>query len=250
MALTKRGVNIVLCFGCRVLTQLGRFAWNFLILQMADEFSWTGAEQGRIKAAYAGGYVLTQILGGIAGSKFGNKMFQCCSVLASAIGLLIVPLLLHRLESIPGAPSTAKAAQLVLFVTGVCCGPQMPTSTGFCQNWCLPSEKAWASSISSLAGVLSSLLNTIVIAAVADVLGWRYTMFTLSTVSFAYLGVLVMLTSETPLAMGSELPESEAELFRNANMLGTALSAPSKKSRDTALASTSLQLLFTNPATW
>jgi MFS family permease len=264
---SKRGLNIVLCVGCRVVTQLGRFAWSFLILQMAAEFSWTGAEQGAIKAAYAGGYLLTQIPGGVGGARYGNKMFQCGSVLSCALGLLLVPLLLPMLDSIPGAPSSAAFAQQVLFFTGMCCGAQMPTGTALCKAWTLPTEKAWTSSISSIAGVLSSLLSALVVAALADAVGWRATMLSLSSVSFIYFAIVVLFVAESPDSMGAALPASEAALFRKTNMLGTkqpkarragtGQGVPKRRSRSPspAVAAVSampggLRQLFTQRATW
>lgn len=271
VGVSQRGLNIVLVFGCRVVTQTGRFAWSFLILQMAHEFSWTVPEQGSIKAAYAGGYLLTQIPGGLGGARLGNKIFQTISVLSSALGLLLVPVLLHRLDSIPGAPSSAVGAQLVLFITGMCCGAQMPTGTALCKAWTLPTENSWTSSISSIASVLSSLFNALVVAALAEAIGWRATMLTLSATTFIYLVAVTILVHETPASMGAALPEGEASLFRRANMIksndiqdqrarpdqsqGT---TPQKKrggrspspAKAALGASSSLRKLFAQPATW
>lgn len=250
MGFTKRGVNIVLCVGCRVITQLGRFAWSFLILQMADEFSWTRAEQGAIKAAYAGGYLLTQIPGGVGGARYGNKIFQCGSVLSSALGLLLVPLLLPILDTIPGAPSSAVLAQQVLFFTGMCCGAQMPTATALCKAWTLPTEKAWTSSISSIAGVLSSLLSALVVAALADAVGWRATMLSLSAISFVYFVAVTIFVTESPGSKGAALPASEATLFRKTNMLVPKQPEARSPAKAAVGASGELRQLFTQRATW
>ena len=45
-------------------------------LARSSEFGWTDQEQGNVKASFAGGYLLLQIVGGVIGDKYGNKMFQ------------------------------------------------------------------------------------------------------------------------------------------------------------------------------
>lgn len=257
-----RGLNIILCLGCRFLCQLCRFSWSFLILQMTLEFNWTGSEQGSIKAAYAGGYLLSQIPGGIGGAKIGNKFFQCLAVGASGLGLLIVPPLLDQLKGNPDAPSSALVVQVVCFAMGLCAGPQHPTATAFCKGWCVPAEKSWTSSLDSLSSVLSSIINTLVVATIVDTLGWRYTMLSLGGVALAYLFLVIFLTTETPSSAGAALTVEEAKLFRKARMLAPlpGRSAPSQthsRSRSKSASPSrptrgggSVKMLFTSSATW
>ena len=58
---TVRGLNILLICSVRLICQLDRLAWSFLVVAMTAELGWNTYEQGHVKAAFASGYIWLQI---------------------------------------------------------------------------------------------------------------------------------------------------------------------------------------------
>lgn len=110
-------------------------------LARSSEFGWTDQEQGNVKASFAGGYLLLQIVGGVIGDKYGNKMFQTFCLVGFAIGMAVAPF---------AAAAGADTCGWVYFLMGLAAGPQHPTSTAHQKKWCLPSEKAAVSAIGGM----------------------------------------------------------------------------------------------------
>merc|ERR1719399_1351821 len=121
--------------GNRGLCQLNRLAWSYLVLSMAAEHGWSDAEQGTVKASFAGGYLLLQVAGGVLGDHFGNKPFQVAALAACALAMGAAPLAADL-----GGPAGARGAAAVYFLLGLALGPQHPTSTAHQKKWCLPAE--------------------------------------------------------------------------------------------------------------
>ena len=173
-----RSVNILLICGVRLICQLDRLAWSFLVVAMSGELGWNTVEQGHVKAAFASGYLWLQIVGGVAGDRYGNKAFQAFAMLACGVGMALVPALigagklgepqetdgkgLEPWDALTRQGSSFAVARTVYFLMGLSCGPQHPTGTAMLAKWCLPSEKAWVSSmdaLSSIAGQAAFLLH-------------------------------------------------------------------------------------------
>lgn len=90
-----RSINILLICGVRLICQLDRLAWSFLVVAMSAELGWNVIEQGHVKAAFASGYLWLQVVGGLAGDRFGNKAFQAFAMLACGVGMAVVPALIR-----------------------------------------------------------------------------------------------------------------------------------------------------------
>ena len=239
---TVRGFNILLICGCRLICQLDRLAWSFLVVSMSDELGWDHLEQAHVKAAFAAGYLWLQIAGGVAGDRIGNKVFQLFSICACGAGMLAVPALILRpgpdLRPDPGSPAGSAAgssmaiARGVYFAMGVSCGPQHPTGTAMLAKWCLPAEKAWVSSMDAISSIAGSLLSTLVIGVVIEHLGWRTAMHGMSAATFAFLLLFALFASDSPAVSRNRrwlpMSEDEARLFEDAGMLPPAAAAPSR----------------------
>jgi MFS family permease len=229
--------------GVRFLAQLDRLAWNYLILAMATEFVWTDMEQGTVKAAFAGGYLLLQIVGGILGDMYSNKAFQMGALVIAGLVMGLAPVMADTngpLGALAG-PSTAAAAY---FLMGLACGPQHPTSTAHQKQWCLPAEKNQVSSNGALGSVLGSLLACAGVAQLIGLVGWRATFYVLAAATFLFTVVYTKYVPEMPVDHKT-MPEDERQLYRTAGMLKN--KAPASLA---ALFSPSVFKLLTSPAVW
>ena len=236
---TVRGFNILLICGCRLICQLDRLAWSFLVVSMSDELGWDHLEQAHVKASFAAGYLWLQIAGGVAGDRIGNKVFQLFSICACGAGMLAVPALIGGLppQGQGGAAGSAASSSMaiargVYFAMGVSCGPQHPTGTAMLAKWCLPAEKAWVSSMDAISSIAGSLLSTLVIGVVIEHLGWRTAMHGMSAATFAFLLLFALFASDSPAVSRNRrwlpMSEDEARLFEDAGMLPPAAAVPSR----------------------
>jgi ACS family sodium-dependent inorganic phosphate cotransporter len=98
----------------RLIVNLDRMAFSFLVVTMASEFDWSTADQGRVKSAFAFGYMFTQIPGGILGDRTGNKKFQSLALAAFALGLCGIPPLISAL----GTKSSPRVVEYINFAIG------------------------------------------------------------------------------------------------------------------------------------
>lgn len=240
---TVRGLNILLICSARLICQLDRLAWSFLVVAMTAELGWSVVEQGHVKAAFASGYLWLQVVGGLTGDRLGNKIFQICAIAACAVGMGVVPWVIGGTE--PGYPQETdgrglapweesdrkglsfSVARRVYFIMGLSCGPQHPTGTAMLAKWCLPQEKAWVSSMDALSSIIGSLLSTLVVGLVIEILGWRATMRAMSLCTAIVLLLFCAFASDAPKRPGSDsvgwlrMSEEECQLFEDAGMLAS-----------------------------
>lgn len=234
---TVRGLNILLICSVRLICQLDRLAWSFLVVAMTAELGWNTYEQGHVKAAFASGYLWLQIVGGMAGDRYGNKSFQSLAILACAVGMFAVPSLIGG--AAPGEPHETDGrglapweeldrkgrsftvARWTYFIMGLSCGPQHPTGTAMLAKWCLPQEKAWVSSMDALSSIVGSLLSTLVIGVVIEVLGWRATMHAMARCTGLLLVLFCAFASDEPGSATGwlRMSDEESRLFEDAGML-------------------------------
>ena len=246
-----RTKTILLVSCARVMVGVARMAFSFFVVALATEFSWSTADQGRVKASFAFGYLFTQIPGGMAGDRIGNKIFQVLALLSCAVATMVIPTLIAA----TGPESSPWIVEAACTLMGFCCGAQHPTMTALMKKWCLPAEKNWVSSMESLATVSGSLINCLFVAYLTAALGWRNAMYCVSALNWVALAG-IMVVADAPTASGGWMPLSaeEAALYRAEGMLADepAGGSGAKKGKKSAAAKTggSAVALFTSVGTW
>lgn len=158
-----------LLFGTRVVCQATRLAWAPLLIPMSEEMGFGHSKQGQILSAFSFGYLFTQILGGMAADRYGGKPVQTLSLVASALGMLLIPVIVHK---------GYFALCLVYFLMGLCQGPQHPGYNAMAAVWFGAAERGWVSSVCEAGPVCGTLLALLISPRVAAVYGWR-TAFTI-----------------------------------------------------------------------
>ena len=249
-----RTKTLLLVSGARVMVGVARMAFSFFVVALATEFDWSTADQGRVKAAFAFGYLFTQVPGGMAGDRIGNKIFQVLALISCAVATMVIPTLIAT----AGAESSPWIVEVACTLMGFCCGAQHPTMTALMKKWCLPAEKNWVASMESLATVSGSLINCLFVASLTASLGWRNAMYCVSALNWlALAGILVI--ADAPTASGGWMPLSaeEAALYRAEGMLadepaGGSDSSAKKGEKSAAAAKPggSAVALFTSAGTW
>eukprot|EP00747_Dinoflagellata_sp_TGD_P195410 gnl/TRDRNA2_/TRDRNA2_64043_c0_seq1.p1 gnl/TRDRNA2_/TRDRNA2_64043_c0~~gnl/TRDRNA2_/TRDRNA2_64043_c0_seq1.p1 ORF type:complete len:485 (+),score=91.75 gnl/TRDRNA2_/TRDRNA2_64043_c0_seq1:77-1531(+) len=226
---------LYLMVGVRLMAGLDRMAWAYLIVAMSAEFKWSDQQQGDVKASFAGGYLLLQIIGGIIGDKYGNKMFQTWCLVGLTVGMAVGPF---------AAAISAEHVGWVYFLMGLLAGPQHPTSTAHQKRWCLPTEKDWLSAVGAIGSIGGSLLAVLGVGSLIAAIGWRMTFWGLSAITLLFSIVYVVKVPELP-ADCKTMSQDEREMYRKAGLLDT-----TGQGESSALLGPSVFKLFASPAVW
>ena len=145
----------------------------FIMLDM--QFS--NAERGQILSAFATGYALTQVVGGIIADRFGAKGPLSLALLAVSVGSMIAPW---------AAGAGVLSLWLNYFLMGLLEGPSYPSIGSLLGKWFPSTEKATANSIASTGGSVGGLLAMGLGPLMAQALGWQKAMLMLGGISIAF----------------------------------------------------------------
>mmetsp|Transcript_28694 Transcript_28694/g.50506 ORF Transcript_28694/g.50506 Transcript_28694/m.50506 type:complete len:532 (+) Transcript_28694:1-1596(+) len=153
-----------LLFGTRVACQATRLAWAPMLIYISEELNLGHKEQGQILSSFAFGYLFTQILGGMAADRYGGKPVQTLALVASSLGMLIVPVVVD---------DGYWALCSISFMMGLCQGPQHPGYNAMAAIWFRAGERGWVSSVCEAGPVTGTLLALSLAPSLAAKHGWR-----------------------------------------------------------------------------
>mmetsp|Transcript_28543 Transcript_28543/g.55546 ORF Transcript_28543/g.55546 Transcript_28543/m.55546 type:complete len:476 (-) Transcript_28543:249-1676(-) len=153
-----------LLFGTRVALQATRLAWAPLLVYISKELKLGYQEQGQVLSSFSFGYLFTQVLGGMAADRYGGKPVQTLGLVASALGMLLIPVVVDY-----GYWMLCS----VYFVMGVCQGPGHPGYNAMAAIWFRASERGWVSSVCEAGPVCGTLLSVLIAPQLAKYYGWR-----------------------------------------------------------------------------
>lgn len=164
---------LLLCL-IRALVQACRLAWTPLSVLIAAEAGMSLTEQATLLAAFPLGYMLTQVVGGVAADRVGGKSVQTLVIFAFAACMLGATLL---------PPSALRTLYLL---AGVCAGPQQPAYSAMAAAWFTPAERGVVSAYGDLGTLGGEMAATTLAPMLADWWGWRaaFAVFTGACVAF------------------------------------------------------------------
>ncbi|GAB5362508.1 hypothetical protein AAMO2058_000803100 [Amorphochlora amoebiformis] len=225
-----------LLFGTRVACQSTRLVWAPLLIYISKELNLGHKEQGQILSSFSFGYLFTQVLGGMAADRYGGKPVQTLSLVASALGMLLIPVVVDY---------GYWALCSVYFVMGVCQGPQHPGYNAMAAIWFRASERGWVSSIGEAGPVCGTLLALLIAPRMAADFGWR--------TAFTVFGMLCTLWSiiwqHYAYSNPSEMPsEDETDEEEGRDVLTAAVSTLSQNLVNVVASQVPNSLQVTHPA--
>lgn len=146
--------------------QMARICFGPLVVNMSAEYTYTPSQKGAILSAFAGGYAMTQVAGGIAADRFGGKPLLFLGLMSSSASLLVLPY---------AADAGVWQLWWLLWVMGFLQGPTYPAQLVTTAKWATGSLRSYASALGGAGSTAGSLLALGLTPVLATRIGWRCT---------------------------------------------------------------------------
>lgn len=159
-------IRLLAC--ARGIFQMARICMGPLAVNMAAEYGYTSEQKGQILSAFAAGYALTQVVGGLAADRFGGKPFMLLGLLTSGGSLILLPF---------AADVGVFHLWWLLWVMGLTQGPTYPAQQVQTAKWASgsPAMRSYASALGGTGSTAGSLLALGLTPMLAERIGWRWT---------------------------------------------------------------------------
>jgi ACS family sodium-dependent inorganic phosphate cotransporter len=146
-------------------------------VDLSAEYSYTPEDKGNILSAFAGGYLLTQVVGGMMADRYGGKPMLLIGLVTSSMALLLLPL-----------ASDAGIHQLwwLLWLMGLMQGPTYPAQLVTTARWATGSLSSYASALGGAGSTGGSLLALGLTPVFAARVGWRSTSWFFGVVTLVF----------------------------------------------------------------
>ena len=164
----ERWLMCWLMFMGRGVTQAVRVVLGALMPFIAADLNLDHQEKGTVLAAFAAGYMCTQVLGGWAADRYGGRGPILLALGSLGMGAYCIPWSADLFG--------ANGLSACLFVMGLCEGPSYPSMGTLLGRWIPAHERSKAVSISDTGSSLGSMLTFAVAPPLATLYGWRTTM--------------------------------------------------------------------------
>mmetsp|Transcript_72149 Transcript_72149/g.143091 ORF Transcript_72149/g.143091 Transcript_72149/m.143091 type:complete len:452 (+) Transcript_72149:26-1381(+) len=202
----ERMLQTLLLGATRGICQFGRIAWAPLAIFVSRDLRLSTVQQAKLLSAFPLGYMLTQIVGGVAADRFGGKSVQTVTLMVFAIGMLFGPTVAD-LSGMPGL-------YVIYFSIGIFAGPQHPACSAMTSAWVPQSELGLANSVQDACTIAGELLATLVAPVSASLFGWKYTFTAIGVIAALYCALWMLLAQsrpgETSAQQGAEPAQSKA----------------------------------------
>eukprot|EP01049_Picozoa_sp_SAG25_P003780 SAG25_NODE_224_length_11578_cov_10.606325_7_plen_386_part_00 len=218
---TTRWWMVGLCFGARGVGQANRILLGAVMPVMVAELGFGTVDKGKLLGAFASGYALTQLIGGIAADRVGSKYILLLALLAVSLGSITAAFL--------GAPGgSIGALWTCYFLMGLLEGPSYPALGSMLGQWFPKNEKARAASAADTGGSIGGLLALGAGPIIAASFGWRAALLGCGVVSLAFCGVWLACCADRPANCGW-LSADEKRYLRDSGVAVTATAAANAK---------------------
>jgi len=176
---------------------MGRFVWYPLTVLIALELGLDQVQQAELISAYALGYLLPQVAGGMIADAVGGKSVQTVALLALAGGMLSGP-------TIADVAGVRGLYWLHLFI-GITSGMQQPAYACMVTAW-FPQHQLGSVQVASNMHVLMfELAATGIVPLIGSWIGWRQTFIVIGVSTFAYLPVWMLMAQSWPRNRGAKM---------------------------------------------
>lgn len=173
-------LQIYLLSGARGVFQMSRICMGPLVVSMSFEFGYTTEQKGQILSAFAAGYALTQIVGGLAADRLGGAPVIMFGLLTSGLSLFLLPW---------AAEAGLVQVWWLLWAMGFTQGPTYPAQLVTTAKWVTGSLRSYASALGAAGSTAGALFALGLTPIISSRVGWRQASF-LMGVSTLLFGVI------------------------------------------------------------
>ena len=171
-------------------------------MSMYNEFGWSDTDQGWVLSAFFGGYISTQILGGLLAKAYGGKVVIGCGIGLASLATLATPLL----------AANFRALIVLRVLTGAASGVTYPCIMTFLGLWTQKSERSFFVSIVFSGGGLGTVSAMILGGGIMENAGWRWVFVFYGVCGLLWCILLACLVASSP-ACHSTIHVSERRLL-------------------------------------
>ncbi|KAJ8614563.1 hypothetical protein CTAYLR_004076 [Chrysophaeum taylorii] len=179
-----------LLFLSRGVCQANRVLLGALMPFVSADVEMTSQEKGSVLAAFATGYMMTQVLGGSAADRFGGKLLVLFAITTMSLGSLVAPSLMTVWGLQP--------FWCCYFLMGLAEGPSYPTTGSMLSKWIPVHERGAAMSIVDTGSSIASMLTFSCAPLLATSFGWQFAFRIFGYVSLAICGLWAVFASNNP----------------------------------------------------
>jgi ACS family sodium-dependent inorganic phosphate cotransporter len=180
-----------------------------LAVNIAAEYGYTSEEKGQILSAFAAGYALTQVAGGLAADRFGGKPLLLLGLLTSGGSLILLPF---------AADVGIYNLWWLLWAMGLTQGPTYPAQQVQTAKWATGSLRSYASALGGTGSTAGSLLALGLTPILAERAGWRWTSFVFGIITLVFAVLEGLFGQSAP--SWSESPMRSASVQQTVDMAG------------------------------
>lgn len=161
-----RVLQVQLLAAARGVFQMSRICMGPLVVSMTAEYQYTAEQKGQILSAFAAGYALTQVAGGVLADRLGGAPLLLFGLLTSGVSLLLLPL---------AADAGVRNLCWLLWVMGLTQGPTYPAQLVTTARWATGSLRSYASALGGAGSTAGALFALGLTPMLATRVGWRTT---------------------------------------------------------------------------
>mmetsp|Transcript_32315 Transcript_32315/g.74978 ORF Transcript_32315/g.74978 Transcript_32315/m.74978 type:complete len:427 (-) Transcript_32315:292-1572(-) len=170
-------LQVQLLAGARGVFQMSRICIGPLVVSMAAEYNYTAFQKGQILGAFAAGYALTQVVGGVVADRLGGAPLLVFGLGTSAGSLILLPW---------AADTGVGNLCWLLWFMGLTQGPTFPAQLASVSKWASGSLRSYASALGAAGSTAGSLLALGLTPVLAARLGWRITGHVFGVATFLF----------------------------------------------------------------
>lgn len=177
----RRWLVLLLCWAAFMMTSLDRSVWGPAAPSVGRALGVTVASLGTFATCYYVGYVVSNLLGGLASDRFGPRTVLAGSMLLAGAGMIGF-----------GAVRSAAAGFAAQAVVGFFAGADYSAGAKSISSWFAGRERTWAVALYTTATSLGTVVANLVIPSLVASHGWRTSYHVFGGTSIA-LGLLIAL---------------------------------------------------------
>ncbi|XP_031620236.1 vesicular glutamate transporter 1-like isoform X2 [Contarinia nasturtii] len=154
-----------------------------------QEFSWDSKDRGLILSSFFWGYIMTQIFGGLLGSKFGGNLVFGIGVFVTSVLTLLTPL---------AAKAGVGALISVRLIEGIFEGVTFPCMHAVLSHWAPPFERSRMATIGFAGTYAGTVISMPASGILANQFGWESCFYVFGAIGCAWYVLWIIIVRESP----------------------------------------------------
>jgi len=222
----------------RLFCQACRLSLAGLMPLIVADLHLSTTNTGSLLSAFPCGYLLTQVVGGMAADRYGAKLIMNLVLMSTALSMLLI-----------GSLQSFTAIRTAVFLMGFFQGPLFPTNGVLQARWVPRSERASATALMELGNPLGALVAMFFTPILAQSLGWRAAVFLLGIATFLFAMVWQALAANCP-SECRYIKTMELSEMRSFGLISASKLTETSKGHSVQVAGRNSLRVFAFPAVW